>query len=98
MLKKSVMLAIALVVLLSLIACSAHIHTVGRGPQTGQETEARQWYALWGLVPLNDVDTNQMAGGAADYQIKTETGVLDIIIGYFTGVVTINCRTVTVTK
>lgn len=98
MLKKSVILTVSLIILISLMACSAHVHTVGRGPQTGQEVQARQWYVLWGLVPLNDIDTNQMAGGAADYQIKTEQAFLDIVINWFTSAVTIYSRTVTVTK
>jgi hypothetical protein len=98
MLRKSVILAISMVVLLSMIACSAHVHQVGRGPQTGQEMQARQWYILFGLVPLNDIDTNQMAGGAADYQITTEQSFLDIVINWFTSAVTVYSRTVTVTK
>jgi hypothetical protein len=39
-----------------------------------------------------------MAGPVADYEIKTEQNVVDFIIGMFTGIVTVNCRTVTVTK
>jgi len=39
-----------------------------------------------------------MAGGAANYEIKTEQSPLDIIINFFTGIVTVYSRTVTVTK
>lgn len=98
MLRKSVMLVIALIVLLSLMACSTHIHRVGRGPQTGQEIEARQWYILWGLVPLNDVNTHQLVEGATDYEIKTEQSFLDVIMNIFTGSITVYSRTVTVKK
>ncbi|MBW6515027.1 MAG: Bor family protein [Candidatus Cloacimonetes bacterium] len=96
MLKKGVMLTIALILLLSLIACSTHVHTVGRGPQTGQEVQARQWYILWGLVPINTVDTYQMVAGATDYEIKTEQSFLDVVINFFTSSVTVYSRTVTV--
>ena len=59
---------------------------------------ARQWYILWGLVPLNDVDTTELAGGSVNYEIDTEQGFLDIVINIFTGIVTVNSRTVTVTR
>ncbi len=98
MFKKSISLMIMIVILLTLAACATHVHTVGRGPQTGQEMEARQWYAVFGLVPINDVDTNQMAAGASDYEIKTEQTLIDGIITYFTSIVTVSCRTVKVTK
>ena len=54
-----------------LMGCSAHVHTVGMGPQIGEVESARQWYALYGTVPLNTVDTGAMANGADDYEIKT---------------------------
>jgi len=39
-----------------------------------------------------------MSGGATDYTIKTEFSVVDVVIGLFTGYVTVYPRTVTVTK
>jgi len=75
-----------------------HEHVVGDGAQMGQEEEARQWYVLWGVVPLNDVNTQDMAEGAEDYTIVTETSVLDAIIGAVLSFVTVQSRTVTVTK
>ncbi len=91
---------ILLVILLSLfvIGCTTHIHTIGNGPQTGEMVQARQWYILFGLVPLNEVDTHEMAGDAANYEIKTETSAIDILIGIPASYVTVSSRTVTVTK
>ena len=80
------------------VACSTHIHTVGTGPRTGQAEAAKQWYILWGMVPLNNVNTNAMADGNTNYEIKTSTTFVDGLIGGVTGIVTVNCRTVTVTK
>ena len=80
------------------IGCSAHVHTVGNGAQGYNTTEARQWYALWGLVPINNVDTNAMAGGAANYEITTSYTPLDFIINIFTTYVTVSSRTVSVRK
>ena len=89
-----VMILLALFV----VGCSTHTHMVGAGPQTGEEITARQWYILWGLVPLNEVDTAEMAGGAADYMIETQTTPLDVIIGIPAAYVTVSSRTVTVTQ
>lgn len=82
---------------LILVGCSAHIHTIGKGAQGNNTIEERQWYVLWGIVPINDVDTSQMTS-AADYTIKTEQSALDIIINIFTGLITVYSRTVTVTE
>jgi hypothetical protein len=74
----------------------------GAGSSTGargnQTTEQRQWHVLWGLVPINTVDTAAMSGGADNYTVHTETSVLDFVINLFTSIVTVNSRTVTVTK
>jgi len=91
-------IVLILVSLLIVTGCSTHIHTIGKGPQNYEIVEARQWYILFGLVPLNTVDTKTMAAGAEDYEIKTETGPLDILMNIFTSYVTINSRTVIVTK
>ncbi|MCK5051393.1 MAG: hypothetical protein KAS53_06635 [Candidatus Cloacimonetes bacterium] len=95
---KKIVSIIVLVVLIAIVGCSANIHQVGKGAQGNQVIEARQWYILFGLAPLNVVDTNQMAGDAVDYEIKTEQSALDIIFNIFTSSVTVYSRTVTVTK
>ena len=59
---------------------------------------ARQWYVLFGLVPINEVNTNAMAGAATDYEIMTQHTGLDVIINIFTGVISVNSRTVIVRK
>jgi len=91
-------LAIVTVILVSLMGCAAHVHKIGNGPQTGMIEQERQWYVLWGLVPINNVETEVMAVGAVDYSIKTEASALDVIINIFTGMVTVYSRTVTVEK
>ena len=92
--------ALLLIAMFVASGCSAHIHVVGDGGDgDGSETvEKRQWYVLWGLVPINDVDSAELADGAADYTIETEISFLDGIINIFTGVVSVYSRTVTVTK
>ncbi len=80
------------------IGCATHIHKIGNGAQGNDIDEARQWYVLWGLVPINEVDTNAMAGGATDYEIITEVTPIDFVISLFTGIITVDSRTVSVRK
>lgn len=83
---------------LVLTACMTTTHKVGNGGSGASSEEHRMWYALWGLVPLNETDTSGMAAGATDYTVKTERNVIDVIIGIFTGFITVYPQTTTVTK
>src|SRR5437867_4140181 len=84
--------------LFALAGCAVHMHKIGTGAAGSDVLKQRQWYVLWGLVPLNTVDTSTMAAGASNYDIRTETSFLDVVINIFTGIVTVNSRTVTVKK
>ena len=97
---KKILTAISILILITFALSSCYVmnHTVGEGAKGNSEVVQRQWYVLWGLAPLNDVDTNSMAGGAEDYNIEVKQSFVDAIIGAFTGAVTIAPRTVTVTK
>ncbi|MFP4153074.1 MAG: Bor/Iss family lipoprotein [Alkalispirochaeta sp.] len=86
------------VVVLFLAGCVTNEHIVGNGPQGNVTVEAQQWYVLWGLIPLNEVDTNAMAAGSEDYLITTEQDVLDVVINMFANVATVQTRSVNVTK
>ena len=79
-------------------ACYTHTHVVGEGAESGVTVEKKQWYALWGLVPINEVDTKEMSDGKENYTIKTEHSFIDQVIGFFTGIVTIFPKTVSVQK
>ena len=94
--KFSVVLLI--VAMLFVIGCAAHVHKVGEGAQGNDITMARQWYVLWGIVPINEVDTNAMAEEATDYEITTSVTPLDFVINAVLGQISINSRTVTVQK
>jgi len=95
--KKFVVVALLLGTIM-LLSCATNIHTIGKGAQHNEMMEARQWYILFGLVPLNQVDTAKMAGEAQNYTIKTEQSPLDVIMNIFTSYVSVTSRTVTVTK
>ncbi len=78
--------------------CYAMKHTVGNGAQGSTTTSERQWYILFGLVPLNNVDSKQMAGDAKDYEVTTSFEFVDLVIGVFTGIISVQPMTVTVKK
>ena len=79
--------------------CATHYHQIGVGEQLGDVVDSqRQWYWLWGLIRLNNVDGGRMARGEKDYTIKSEITPTDVIINFFTGLVGFNSRTVAVVK
>ena len=101
------LITITLIISMLFISCATHLHTVGHGPQAGVKATARQYYLLWGFVPLNTVDTNEMAGTdingnqIENYEIQTQFGALDIVINWVSAVTIgglVSSRTVTVTK
>lgn len=97
-LKKAMSVTLIVACLGLLVGCSTHIHQVGAGAQGNQIEQARQWYVLWGLVPLNEVNSDQMAGMSTDYTIKTEANAFDVLINMVTTFATITSRTVTITR
>lgn len=88
----------ATVVVLMMSSCYSISHTVGTGSSTGETINKRQWYILYGAIPLTKVDTKALAGGAANYTITTKHSFVDYIIGAVTGFVTIKPMTVQVKK
>jgi len=92
------MTGLLLLVLLVASGCAAHTHVIGSGGSGNEVVEQRQWYVLWGLVPINEINSADMAAGASNYTIETEQSALDVVINIFTSIVTIYSRTVTVTK
>ena len=93
---KSFFLTIILVFLLS--SCMSLTHVVGTGASSGVTTEKKQWYALWGLVPINEINSKAMADGASNYTINSKLKFIDYVISAFTSAVSVNVQTVTVQK
>jgi len=100
-------MSITLIITMLFIGCATHIHHVGAGPQIGHQVTARQYYILWGLVPLNSIDTNKLAGTdingnpIENYEIQTQFSAIDIAINWVSVATTaglFSSRTVTVTK
>lgn len=85
-------------VLLMTAGCYTNVHQVGLGAQTGVKIEKKQWFALWGLIALNEVDSQQLSANAVNYTLRTESTTTDVIIGLVLGAGLISPRTVTVTQ
>jgi hypothetical protein len=83
---------------LMFVGCMSHTHVIGKGSQENTRIFERQWYVLFGLVPINNVDTKLMAGDAANYTIITKQSFIDSVIGVFTGLVSVYPRSVVVIK
>ena len=98
MLNKILSVLIIRVFLFTISGCVAQSFVVGNGAKGNHVEDARQWYILYGLVPINKIDTNEMAKGSNDYTINTENSFVDIIISAVAGIVTVSCRSVSVTK
>lgn len=81
---KSILSVAILAALLS--SCNATMHTVGTGGSgdckspSSYDAKKKQWYLLSGLVPLNRVDSKDLAGGAQNYTIRTTTSFGDYLI------------------
>ena len=87
-----------IVMAFTMIGCATHTHVIGNGGSDSTLVEQRQWYVLWGLVPINEVNSTQMAAGARDYTIVTESSLIDGIINIVLSAVTVQTRTVTVIR
>ena len=92
--RRSGVLAAAL--LMPLCSCMGHSHVVGVGP-TGLGTEsARQYYILFGLVPLNTVNAQRVTGDLSSYEIYSSYSTMDLLLSPLLLIFTGTSRTVTV--
>jgi hypothetical protein len=97
--KKLLVVAMCLAVIaLPLTGCMYLKHNVNGGASGGTQISERQWYALFGLIPLGQVDSAKMASGATTYTVESQHTIIDFLINIVTGYVTIYSQTVTVTK
>lgn len=95
---KKLLVVLTCFLALTFTSCYTMEHTVGEGSKTGVVVEQKQWYAVWGLVPINVIDTKAMAGGAENYTITTQHSFVDQLISAFTSIVSIVVQTVEVQK
>ncbi len=98
MFKKLMVVLLIVSLCLAVTGCYTFNHQVGKGAQKGIKVEKKQWFILWGLVPIVEVKSQELAGGADDYSVQTQMSVVDVVISVITGWATIYPQTVTVTK
>ena len=60
-----------------------HTHKIGNGPQIGSESRAKQWYCVFGFVPINGVDIKDLCDNASDYEITTKGSWWNLLLGGF---------------
>ena len=78
---KCKLLLLALAIAIFVGGCMAHTHTVGAGSKgMGMPVKAKQWYILWGLIPLNNLDSKYLAGEATDYTVRTRFSFVDWLL------------------
>jgi hypothetical protein len=75
--------------------CTIHRHTVGIGPNGVGEESARQFYVLFGLLRLNEVDSQRMSHEATSYLVVTKFSLVDALLSPLL-FLTVTSRTVTV--
>ncbi|ROL58314.1 hypothetical protein D9V84_00860 [Bacteroidetes/Chlorobi group bacterium Naka2016] len=87
--KKLISILLLSSMVLILASCFTQRHIIGEGAKGNRVETAKTWYVLWGLVPINNVDTQQMAKGSKNYEIITQFSFVDIIISIFTSFITV---------
>jgi len=92
------LLVLSLCLLCLVPACDVHTHIIGSGPTGVGEESVRQYYIFFGLLQLNDVDVQRMAGDLTSYQITTKRAFTDYLLFPLLGWFTITSRTVTVQR
>jgi hypothetical protein len=99
-LRRRFALALAASALLLLPSCFSIDHTVGRGPQHSPPVEAYRvrWFALFGLWPMDDFDSNSLANGSRDYRVTTKFTFVDVLYSAFTSFATFYRQTVWIEK
>ncbi len=77
-------------------ACVSHQHTVGLGSTGTGVARARQYYALFGLWQINEVDTQRLAPDLTSYDVDTRFSFVDLLLAPVFLPLTMTTRTVTV--
>ena len=80
-----------LVLLTSATGCFTQSVEYGSGGTGASEQEFNQWFALWGLVPITQIedDVEAAVGSSTDYTLTSEFTEIDCVINIFTSFVTI---------
>ncbi len=86
----------ALVAALLATGCVSHHHSVGLGATGTGVQSARQFYVLFGLARVNEVDPQRLAGALTSYSIETSFSFVDLLLAPLLLPLTATSRTVVV--
>ena len=78
--------------------CQVHSHRVGGGATGVGEDSTRQYYIFFGLLQLNEVNVQRMAGDLSSYDIRTKFSLIDFVLSPVLLPLTVTSRTVTVAR
>ena len=90
--------ALVLVLPPGLSSCVWHEHTVGLGPSGIGQESGRQFYLFFGLLRLNEVDSQRLTHDLRGYRITSEFAFTDLILAPLFLPLTVTTRTVTVER
>jgi len=65
--------------------CFTTRHTFGDGPRGVEVRTHHRWYAFWGFVPLDGLDSREVIGPSQHYRVRRSFRALDVAITVFTG-------------
>lgn len=63
--------------------CVSHVHNIGLGSTGSEELVERQYYWFFGLIEVNEVNAQRMAGDLTSYSIETKFGFIDFLLTPF---------------
>jgi len=88
----------SIVIAFTLSSCFTMQHVSGTGASKSIVVKKKQWFALWGLVPLNKVNAKAMAENSNNYIVKTGFSFGDIVIGVLMFPFSLEHQTITVIR
>ena len=74
-----------LAVMFTFSSCYVHKAVVGEGAQNGVVEKEKQHNFIYGLASGKTPDTQAMAKGEKDYEVKTSISFVDGLINFLTG-------------
>ena len=77
-------LAVATLFAISLSSCYTYSTVVGNGSQGNKQVKAWNHYLIGGLAPIGVSDPSDLAGSAANYDVKTQISFVNGLVSALT--------------